>query len=165
MKFEYSISSDFNSRLILQSQEKFVLADFLINQTVNPAFCLDANAQFIYVNDATCRMLGYSREQLFCMKLCDVEETCTTIVWLQRWSQVEQERPFSFKTCYQTNLGLKISVLMTLNYVNYEGTEFACCFVQPEVADFEGVKKDVKARIYISSQQNSQQSLSVKYKK
>lgn len=152
MRFENDVSGDFN--LKLQSQEKLMLADFLINQFSDAAFCLNVNAQFIYVNDATCRMTGYSREQLLCMKLGDIEETCTTKVWSQRWMQIQQ-RAFSLKTSYQTKLGVKISVLTTLNYVKYQDNEFACCYVQQQEVAYSQNSK---------SQPNQEQSLSAQYK-
>ncbi len=53
-----------NSIWSLQPSLKFKIADFLINQTIDAAFCLGENAQFIYVNNATCTLTGYSREEL-----------------------------------------------------------------------------------------------------
>ena len=50
-----------NSQRKLQPEIDLKLAYFLINQSVDPAFCLGENQQFIYVNDATCKMTEYSR--------------------------------------------------------------------------------------------------------
>ncbi len=52
----------------LQPEINLKFAYFLINQAVNAAFCVGENEQFIYVNDATCQMTEYSREELLSMK-------------------------------------------------------------------------------------------------
>ena len=59
--------------MAIQSELEFKFAHFLINNTVEAAFCLGEDWQFLYVNDATCRITEYSREELLTMKLQDVD--------------------------------------------------------------------------------------------
>jgi PAS domain S-box-containing protein len=61
-----------NLELQLQTEEDS-FAQVLINRAVEPAFCLGANGQFIYVNDATCRMSKYSRKELLSMTVDEID--------------------------------------------------------------------------------------------
>ncbi|MGF1677015.1 MAG: PAS domain S-box protein, partial [Rivularia sp. (in: cyanobacteria)] len=61
-----------NWRFRLDLQEELKLAQVLINHAKNAAFCLEENAEFIYVNNATCSLFGYSHSEMLSMTLQQV---------------------------------------------------------------------------------------------
>ncbi len=95
-----------------------------------PAFCLGENAQFLYVNDATCRMTEYSREELLSMRLQDIDIDFS----LHNWSNINSEGSLILKSRYRTKGGRIFLVEISISYVKQQDIEFGCAFVR-EISD------------------------------
>lgn len=116
------------SQLALKPEAELNFADLLMNQVVEAAFCVGANGQFLYVNDATSRLTEYSREELLSMSLHDVDIDFSLHDWSQKWRQV----CLLFKSRYRTKGGRIFVVEITITYVQHEGREFGCAFVRSQ---------------------------------
>lgn len=122
-----------NSQQALQPELELGFGHFLINQCVDAAFCLGANAEFIYVNDATCRMMEYSREELLTMTLHDVDIDFPLHNWSEQWrvlAKLGLHKPLTFKSRYRTKGGRVFLVEISVTHVEYRGREFGCAFVR-----------------------------------
>ncbi len=56
-----------------QTTEALRLIEFSLNRVKDAVFLSSRNGQFLYVNEAACRNLGYSREELLAMKVYELE--------------------------------------------------------------------------------------------
>ncbi|MBU7583833.1 MAG: PAS domain-containing sensor histidine kinase [Nostoc sp. TH1S01] len=112
--------------MALQSELEFKLAHFLINNSVDAAFCLGANWQFIYVNDATCRLTEYSREELLSMALYDIDLDFA----LHNWAEKKLQNTVTLKTRYRAKGGRVFLVEISLNFLEEQGRKFSCAFVR-----------------------------------
>jgi len=54
------------------------------------AFWMDLDENFVCVNDTTCKALGYSREELQAMTLCDIIPGHEKNMWKERWEEARQ---------------------------------------------------------------------------
>ncbi|BAY39421.1 two-component sensor histidine kinase [Nostoc sp. NIES-2111] len=109
-----------------QSKLEFKFAHFLINNIVESAFCLGEGWQFLYVNDATCRMTEYSREELLTMSLPDVDIDFS----LRNWSEIQLQDSCTFKTRYRAKSGRSFLVETSLTFIEEQGKKFSCAFVR-----------------------------------
>lgn len=122
---EYTLARS-NNQWALQPEVETKFAHFLINHTVDAAFCLGANAQFLYVNDATCRMTEYSREELLSMRLHDIDVDFS----LHNWSEISSQGSLTFKSRYRTKGGQIFLVEISMAYVKHQDMEFSCAFAR-----------------------------------
>jgi PAS domain S-box-containing protein len=164
MNFEFNILNEFDSESGLQSQDELSFADFLINNAVDAGFCIGMKGEFIYVNNATCLMTEYSREELLTMTLQEIDIDCSEVNWLERCQQLKEGKAFSIKSFYQTKQGVKLPVLVTLNYVQHEEKEFVCAFAKPQSKKNNKVV-NINHKGNNSSQLPSENKVSVEYKK
>ncbi|MEH1943323.1 MAG: scytonemin biosynthesis sensor histidine kinase [Nostoc sp.] len=119
-----------NTQWALQPEVQMKFAHFLINNAVDAAFCLGANAQFLYVNDATCLMTEYSREELLSMRLHDIDVDFS----LHNWSDISSQGSLTFKSRYKTKRGRIFLVEISISYVKQQDMEFGCAFAR-EISD------------------------------
>lgn len=119
-----------NNQGVLQTEVEMKFAHFLINHAVDAAFCLGANAQFLYVNDATCLLTEYSREELLCMRLHDIDLDFS----LHNWSNISSQSSLTFKSRYRTKRGRIFLVEISISYVKQQDMEFGCAFAR-EISD------------------------------
>jgi len=110
----------------IQSELEFKFAHYLINNAVEASFCLGDNWQFLYVNDATCRMTEYSREQLLSMNLQDIDVDFA----LHDWEEIRQKNNYTFKTRYRSQSGRIFLVEMSLTFLEDQERRFSCVFVR-----------------------------------
>jgi PAS domain S-box-containing protein len=114
-----------NSKLGLMPQE-MQLAHLLINQVADAAFCLQENSEFLYVNDAICRITEYSREELLGMTLQDIDVDFLPEVWLEQWRSLKLQGSLCLKSRYRTKKGQMFLMGITLTYVEHQGKGIAC---------------------------------------
>lgn len=115
-----------NSRFRLELQEELKLAQVLINHAKNAAFCLEENAEFIYVNNATCSLFGYSRSEMLSMTLQQVNVNWEQHKWLLQWELLKQQGSLSFKSCYRNKAGKVFPVEISFVMEELQG-KLICC--------------------------------------
>jgi PAS domain S-box-containing protein len=77
-----------------------------------------------YVNDATCRALGYSREELMMMTALDFSPDITWEQYEQHWKEVRERKSFTLETTHRRKDGSLYPAEVLVNYVQYGGQEF-----------------------------------------
>ncbi len=112
-----------------QQPEEWQLAHLLINQIADAAFCIQENSQFLYVNDATCRITEYSREELLSMMLENVDVDFSPEIWSKQWRLLKSQGSLTFKSRYRTKGGRMFLVGITITYIEYQGREIGCAFM------------------------------------
>ena len=130
MTFGDYMLSNANSYSVLQPEEELKLAQYLMNQVADAVFYVGSNAKIIYVNDAICRMMKYSREELLSMTLKDMDVDFWPKNWSEKWTALKQQGSLTFKTRYRTKTGRIFLVEITITYVEHQGKEFGCVFAR-----------------------------------
>lgn len=118
-----------NSKFKLGLQQELKVAQKLINHASYAAFCVSENAEFIYVNNAACSLVGYSREQMLSMRLQDVDINWEKEKWLEQWELLKQQHSMGFHTCYRKKTGKAFPVQITFVLEELEGNPVICAYV------------------------------------
>lgn len=106
------------------------LSQFYLDKSRDAICIINADARFVYVNEAACRILGYSRIQLLDMAVCDVNPNFPTTIWQSHWQEIRQKGSFTFESTSRTKDGRDISVEITANYLEFNGQEYNCAIVR-----------------------------------
>lgn len=135
-----------NPQLPLQPETELKFADFLINQAMDAAFCLGAKGQFFYVNDATCRLSEYSREELLSTTLHDIDVNFSLHKWSKKWQYLTAKGSLTFESRYRTKKGRILLLEITIIYLQHQGREFGCAFAREK--SHEVVELSLQNSIY-----------------
>ena len=105
---------------IAESEKKY---RELINGMNDTAWVIDLDANFIDVNDAAVRVLGYSREELLSMGPCDIDDSLTKEQVLNLVRNMPSEQVQVFETAHTTKDGRTIPVEISSSLVTYQGKQ------------------------------------------
>ncbi|MBD1930399.1 MULTISPECIES: PAS domain S-box protein [Cyanophyceae] len=130
MVFGNSISDQRNPQVTLQTEEELQLTKFLMDRGTDAIFCVAPDAHFLYVNDAICRLLGYSREELLSMTMHDVDPDFSPKVWSEYWRTIKQQGSLYFESLHLAKDDQSFPVEIAVTYLEFYGRECGYIFVR-----------------------------------
>lgn len=136
-------------------QNELFFANLLIQQTKDIVFCSDGNSKFLYVNDAACHLLKYSRQELLCMTLQELEVDFCHEVWSQQWSQLQQQGYLTLERQYRTKLGEILAVEVLVTFTTYQNQDIGCFFSKIKIKPNSETDRKVSESINLSTSDNS----------
>lgn len=122
------VFSDITERF--RAEEVLLLTRFSVDAASDPLFWMTPEARLVDVNEAACRALGYSREELLHMHLSDFDVLYDAERWAQRFDELRQRGSITFESRHCTRDGKVFPVEVVANYVTYGNEERNCCFVR-----------------------------------
>jgi len=104
-----------------KTMENLSLMDFALNQVPDAVCLVDDAARFVYVNEETCRILGYSRRQLSEMRLSEIDPETPLRRWLESWDEIKAGRAMVFAGRHRSPNGRIFPVEIAASFFTYEG--------------------------------------------
>ena len=112
------------------AEQALQFTQFAMDHAGEAAFWMEPDAKFIYVNDAACRALKYSKEQLLTMSVQDIDPDFPADIWPQHWQEMKEKRSMRFESHHKTSEGHVFPVEVTANFLEYENREYLSSFVR-----------------------------------
>ncbi|MFM8443645.1 MAG: PAS domain S-box protein [Methylococcus sp.] len=131
----------------------------LVDRNQDNVFITRANGAFHYVNDAACRSLGYSREELLGgMRVPDIDPTFDQTAWDQHWLELKSAGMLKVETLNRRRDGQVFPVEVHVTFIEHEGQPFNCAIVRDisERKQREGELEAARAAASAASQAKSQ---------
>jgi PAS domain S-box-containing protein len=122
-------------------EEMHELMKYSIDHSEDAAFWVNPDAGFYYVNDAACRMLGYSREELLTMNIKDIDVNFTPEDWGEHWEMLKWQKYHKMESLHRTKEGGTFLVEITDNYLEFNGKEYDFAFVRPISPPRHGISR------------------------
>jgi len=113
-----------------QAEELLRLTQFSVDRAADAVFWTDPGGHLILLNDAACRLFGYSREELLAMTVLDLDPSASAELRSTNWERMKEEGTFTFETVIRTKSGDVIPVEVTVNYLQFGGREYNCVFAR-----------------------------------
>ena len=158
MAFRNEVLDQRNPKLPLQPEEELKFINFLMERATDAVFCVAPSAQFLYLNDAACCLVGYSREELLSMTMHDVDSDFSPEVWSRYWSNLKQQGSLCFESFHRGEEGWSFPVDITLTYLECYGREYGCIFVR-DIIKRKQIEVSLK-RVYEATESRVQEQTS-----
>jgi diguanylate cyclase (GGDEF)-like protein/PAS domain S-box-containing protein len=109
-----------------QIEESFRLSQFCLDHTADSIVWITPEANISYANNAACRMMGFSREEILNRTVFDNNPNFTPEIWAAHWQELKRMGSQMFENKLRTHDGKLISVEISANYVKFNGKEYNC---------------------------------------
>ncbi|MEK6640757.1 MAG: PAS domain S-box protein [Nitrospirota bacterium] len=113
-----------------QIQEALKLTQFSVDHAVEGFFWFGPDARILNVNEAACRLLEYTRDELTAMTVYDIDPNYFPELWPTQWDELKEKGSLTFETKYWSRTGRVLDMEVTVNYLQYEGTEYNCAIMR-----------------------------------
>jgi len=110
--------------------QRLELTQASVDRAALSVFWIDPLGSFVYVNDAACVSLGYTREELLQMHVWDVDPGYPRETREAMWADCKAQGVLRFMTRHRTRDGRIVPVQLTSNYMCYMGQEFEFAYAQ-----------------------------------
>ena len=102
--------------------EELRLTQYLVDHSEQAVFWVTPEGRIHYANNAACRVLGYSKQELLALPFADITEDCADC------SAIRHPGSPSFESCYRRKDGSVFLALVNVSRVAYEGREYTSVF-------------------------------------
>lgn len=110
--------------------QRMQLMEFSVDQMTDSAMWIDRDARIIFANDATCRNLGYTHDELLHMTVFDIDPDITRAVWPAEWERLEKAKTLIFEARHRKKNGALMPVEIHCNLLQGYHEEYNCAFVR-----------------------------------
>jgi PAS domain S-box-containing protein len=112
------------------AEKALMLTRMSVESASDALFWMTPGARIVDVNDAACRSLGYSREELLQLSVPDVDTHYDAENWRQHFPELRKRGTLRFVSEHRAKDGRLIPVEIAANYVRFGDEEFNCAFVR-----------------------------------
>ncbi len=112
------------------AERQLALVNFALNRVREAAYLIDESSRFLYVNDESCRVLGYRHDELLELSVADIGPEFPMANWSGHWQDLKTAGSLTFETVHRTKNGGILPVEVTANYFEYDGVGYNLALVR-----------------------------------
>lgn len=113
-----------------QAEEVWQLAQFSLDHSADGIQWIKPDGHHLYVNDALCYALGYTREELLMLTVADIDSQLFMENWPTEWLKRKQWGSFTFETRHRRKDGSLFPVEVAANFLEFNGKEYICTIIR-----------------------------------
>jgi PAS domain S-box-containing protein len=106
----------------------------LIMRSADFVYVVDAGSNFVVINDAVCRSLGYNQQEMLAMNVSDIDVIYDAASWQKIFTKLRKVGSLRLETMQRNRDGETFPVEMTVSYLLHNGKEY-CVSVGRDVTD------------------------------
>ena len=106
------------------------MANFSIENVNDAVYWILENGRIFRVNDAACKALGYTPEELLGLKVSDLDPDFPQERWKDHWRELKIKKSLKLETNHRKKNGDILDVEVSANFMAYGGEEFNCAIVR-----------------------------------
>lgn len=103
-------------------------SQYVVENSSSQAFWTRSDGRIFYVNNAACRALGYTHDELVKMTVSDIDPNFPPEGYAECWHELREKGTITFETLNRRKDGSVYPVEVRLNHVIFDGREYNCAF-------------------------------------
>ncbi|NET27838.1 PAS domain S-box protein [Okeania sp. SIO1I7] len=127
-EYSFAFVKDISERKA--AEKALMMTQSAVDFAADGVFFVRSDGSFYYVNQASCSMLGYNREELLNLSVFDINPNMSPDCWIEHWQDVKQRKNFTIESRHQAKDGHIYPVEVSINYLQLYGEEYSFAFVK-----------------------------------
>ena len=115
---------------LAQKNTELQIANYSIENVSDSVFWVSADGRILRVNDAVCKALGYTNEEMLQFTIAELDPHFPQERWAEHWSQLKAKKSLMLETQHRKKDGGLLDVEISASYISFEGQEFNCAIVR-----------------------------------
>lgn len=144
--FEVSQRKSYEKELLIAKrtvEEKNELIEYTFRNASLPIYYVLEDGSFYDFNDIAAEHLGFTREELHVLKICDLDKNYDEKKWASVWAKLKAEKKITIETQHKKKDGTLLDLIITANYVKYGDLELKCSYVQ-DITEKKKIAEELK---------------------
>ncbi len=112
-----------------RAEEALQLTQFSVDNAADAVFWIEQDGRLMYVNEAACRSLDYSRQELLTMAIHDIDPNYPVEVWSSHWKTTQRDST-TVESRHRTKDGRHFPVEVTFTYLEFGGQAYNFVFAR-----------------------------------
>lgn len=126
-----------------RSEERLRLTQASVDHAADAVFWMRFDGSLAYVNEAACRELGYSREELLNMSVPEFDPNYSPEIWREHWEMLRQRGSVTFESAHRDRQGRLIPVEITANFIRFGDEEYNAAFAR-DIRDRKRIERELR---------------------
>ncbi len=111
-----------------RAQESLQLAEFALDHASDATLWLDRDGRVAFANNASCRMLGYSHDELLGSSVTDFDPDASLDSFALAFERIKAHGPSRFEAHHRTKGGEYIPVEVSIHHIRFGNAELMCSY-------------------------------------
>jgi rsbT co-antagonist protein RsbR len=141
-----------------RAETQLRLTQFSLDAAADMVLWHRLDGSIVYVNEATCRNLGYSRDELYQRNVIDIDPNFTLDTAQALWNQVTEQGYLTIETSHTRKDGSTFPSEVTINALNFDEQQYLCVFARDIT---ERKRAEVELRMFQTLVENSLDAIAV----
>ena len=113
-----------------RAEKELLLAQFSLEHASDAIHWMNSQGRIVYANQASCRSLERSREELLTLSIPDIDPLFPEETWQAFWEELKTRGSMTFESQRITKHGDRSPVEITANYREFDGQEYNFAFAR-----------------------------------
>ena len=115
---------------LFDQDQTLALAEFTIERSGDAIIFHDCRGVILNANNAACRHLDYSEQELIGLTIQDINPDSNQETWQTFWTELKRANTLSFEARHRARNGNVIPVDITVNYLEFDAREYGVAFIR-----------------------------------
>lgn len=111
-------------------KNRFIPYEFALDNSVDAIHWLSSDGKFIYVNDATCKILGYEKEEFYTMYLEEIDPNFNRESARAIMKEIQESKNWVLETTHKRKDGTIFPVEVTAHGFSHNDKNYVCAFAR-----------------------------------
>ncbi len=113
-----------------QAEQALRMTQFAVDRVRDGVYWVKLDSRFLYVNDAACQSLGYSRDELLGLSVSDINPEFPPEAWAVHWQTLREKKSLVLESRQRRRDGTVFPVEISANLITYGDREYDVAFVR-----------------------------------
>jgi PAS domain S-box-containing protein len=113
-----------------KAEEELRLTHFSVEHAPDAVFWMNPEGRIVYANEAACRSLGRTREEVVALSVPDIDPLVSVAAWDATWEEIKTHGAMTHETQHRRKDGQTFPVEISAKYLEFGGNEYSFAFAR-----------------------------------